>query len=35
MTLAEVAAQVHDAASYCAAITAWATRAVAQWIAAQ
>ncbi len=30
-TLVEVGAQAHDAASYCAAITAWAARAVAQW----
>ena len=33
-TLADVAAQVHDAASYRAAVTAWAARAVAQWPAA-
>ncbi len=31
ITLADVAAQVHDAASYRAAITAWAARVVAQW----
>lgn len=33
LTLPAVAAQVHDAASYRAAITAWAARAVAQWAA--
>ena len=31
VTLADVAAQAHDVASYRAAITAWAARAVAQW----
>ena len=35
LTLADVAAQTHDAASYRAAITAWAARAVAQWTASQ